>query len=93
MKIKKMKYCAMCTYPFVAVNLAVNHDQACSACKTATIFNGLDVSFWEAKKLKFEKLIDESLKKNKSNYDCIIPVSGGKDSYYQTKLQNFLQYF
>jgi len=76
----------MCTYPFVAVNLAVNHDQACSACKTATIFNGLDVSFWEAKKLKFEKLIDESLKKNKSNYDCIIPVSGGKDSYYQTHL-------
>ena len=23
-------------------------------------------------------------KKNDNDYDCIIPVSGGKDSYYQT---------
>ena len=31
---------------------------------------------------KFEKILDEN--KSNTNYDCIIPVSGGKDSYYQT---------
>ena len=30
-----------------------------------------------------ENLLRE-LNKNNSNYDCLIPVSGGKDSYFQT---------
>lgn len=86
MKIKKMKYCSKCTYPFVAVNLAMNNDHICSACKTSSIFNELDSNFWEKRKSKFESLLENFLQNNKSEYDCIIPVSGGKDSYYQTHL-------
>ena len=35
---------------------------------------------------KEEKLVEiiNKVKKEKLNYDCIIPVSGGKDSYFQT---------
>ena len=33
-----------------------------------------------------DKIIDNIKKNNKSNYDCIIPVSGGKDSFYQIHL-------
>jgi N-acetyl sugar amidotransferase len=84
MKIKKMKYCSKCTYPLVAVNLAINKDHICSACKTSSIFNELDSNFWEKRKSKFESLLENILQNNKSDYDCIIPVSGGKDSYYQT---------
>ena len=36
---------------------------------------------WEIRRKKFEKILIEN--KSSSNYDCIIPVSGGKDSYYQ----------
>ena len=28
----------------------------------------------------------KKIKKNNSNYDCLIPVSGGKDSYFQTHI-------
>ena len=38
------------------------------------------------KKKKFERIIEEIKNNNKDNYDCLIPVSGGKDSYYQTHL-------
>ena len=38
----------------------------------------------ERKKKKFENLVEEIKKNNTSNYDCVIPVSGGKDSYFQT---------
>jgi N-acetyl sugar amidotransferase len=86
MKIKKMIYCSKCTYPMVAVNLAINNDHVCSACKTSSIFNELDSKFWENRKIQFENLLENILKNNKSDYDCIIPVSGGKDSYYQTHL-------
>ena len=35
--------------------------------------------------MKFERLVsDFASKNNTGNYDCIIPVSGGKDSYFQT---------
>jgi len=86
MKIKKMRYCSKCTYPMVAVNLAINNDHVCSACKTSSLFNELDPKFWENRKIQFENLLENILKNNKSDYDCIIPVSGGKDSYYQTHL-------
>jgi N-acetyl sugar amidotransferase len=41
---------------------------------------------WDKRKKMFERLIEEYKSKDGSNYDCIIPVSGGKDSYYQTYL-------
>jgi N-acetyl sugar amidotransferase len=40
--------------------------------------------FWAKRKKKFEQILQETQKGSKSRYDCVIPVSGGKDSYYQT---------
>ena len=40
--------------------------------------------FLEKREERFDEIINQTLKNNKSNYDCIVPVSGGKDSYYQT---------
>ena len=37
---------------------------------------------WESLKFDFEKIID-NYKKDGVGYDCLIPVSGGKDSTYQ----------
>ncbi|WBS02782.1 N-acetyl sugar amidotransferase [Pseudoduganella sp. SL102] len=87
MNYRRMQYCARCTYPFVAVNLAVDDDGICSACHTAEAFEELSPDFWAQRKALFERKIEE-LRRNKdgSDYDCIIPVSGGKDSYWQTHI-------
>ncbi len=79
-----MRYCKRCVYPEIAVNLYMNDDGICAACRTEEAFQKLSADFWDSRKKKFEKLLDEMVPKAKSNYDCIIPVSGGKDSYYQT---------
>ena len=74
-------------YPQSSVNLELV-DGVCSACKTAEVFEKAEPSFWEQRKVLFEAIVN-NVKSNPSrnmNYDCIIPVSGGKDSYYQAHL-------
>jgi N-acetyl sugar amidotransferase len=78
-----MKYCKSCVYPFVTVNLDIADDEICSSCKSFEKFEKLSSEFWDKRKERFEQIIEESIKNNTSNYDCLIPVSGGKDSYYQ----------
>ena len=84
--MKKMEYCTRCVYPTSTVNLQMNGDNVCSSCRVAEEFEQLPSSFWQQRKEKFEKLISPYINNNKSNYDCLIPVSGGKDSYYQTHM-------
>lgn len=79
-----MKYCSRCVYPDVTVNLNLDDEGVCSACRMFEKFNALTQDFWKKRKKKFEQILEESLKGNTSNYDCVIPVSGGKDSYFQT---------
>ena len=71
-------------YPQVSVNLELV-DGVCTACKTSEVFEAADESFWNKRRAIFEELIRElkSRPNRNKNYDCIIPVSGGKDSYYQ----------
>jgi N-acetyl sugar amidotransferase len=81
-----MKYCSRCVYPQIAVNLDVDEEGVCSSCRMFEKFEQLSPEFWARRKKKFEDLIDKYIRNNTSNYDCIVPVSGGKDSYYQTHM-------
>lgn len=58
-------------------------DEVCSACRTADQFEQIPQETWDARRERFAELIAEYKQENNSGYDCIIPVSGGKDSYYQ----------
>ena len=78
-----MKYCKTCVYPFSTVNLYIASDGICSSCKSYEKAQKLLPEFWDKRKEKFEQIVEQTLKNNTSNYDCLIPVSGGKDSYYQ----------
>mgnify|MGYP001001606872 CR=1 FL=1 len=76
-----MKYCSNCVYPASsAVPLAFDEHGVCSGCRTANQRGDID---WNRRKKLFERLIEDYRKPDGSNYDCIIPVSGGKDSYWQ----------
>lgn len=84
--IKKMTYCKRCVYPAISVNLDLDEEGVCSSCRTFEKFEELSDDFWEKRQKKLRQVIDETLKGNTSNYDCVIPVGGGKDSFYQTKI-------
>lgn len=76
-------FCNRCVYPEHAVNITINNEGVCSACIAEAEFVDFGASEWDRRKKLFLSLIDENRSKNESNYDCIIAVSGGKDSYYQ----------
>lgn len=75
-----MQYCSRCTYPMVAVNLTMNDMGVCSGC---VVHDEKPVMNWTAREVEFETLLNTYKKNDVSNYDCIIPVSGGKDSHFQ----------
>ncbi len=82
-----MKYCKRCVYPEIAINLIIDEEGICSGCRTFEAFEKISEEQWAQRRKRFEKIIGEVKKNRKSNnYDCIVPVSGGKDSYYQTHI-------
>lgn len=83
-----MKYCKKCVYPEVAVNLDLDEDGVCSSCRVDEKVSNMPDTVWKARKKKFEEIIAVAKENKGSNYDCVIPVSGGKDSYFQTHLIN-----
>lgn len=74
-----MQYCVKCVYPSATPRLAFDENGVCSACKVAAEKPTID---WERRWQMLVKLVNEY--RSTSNYDIVIPVSGGKDSYYQT---------
>lgn len=75
-----MKYCKRCLYPENhPLNLVFDEQGVCSGCRVHEEKNILD---WDFKAKKLESIFDGYRNKSGNNYDCIIPVSGGKDSYY-----------
>jgi len=78
----KMRYCRKCVSPMSsAIPVTFDDDGVCSACRVAGQRDEID---WDARFKKLQRLTDRYRNKDGTNYDCIIPVSGGKDSYFQT---------
>lgn len=75
-----MKYCTKCVYPgMAAMPLTFDENGICSGCRVNGVKNKIN---WQERWDFLKKLVDQY--RNDNNYDVIIPVSGGKDSYYQT---------
>lgn len=78
----ELKYCSKCLFPETKPDLLFDNDGVCSACLAAEMKNkGID---WKLKEKEFFEIVNHYKKpKTETGYDCIIPVSGGKDSTYQ----------
>ncbi|MCA3269962.1 MAG: N-acetyl sugar amidotransferase [Alphaproteobacteria bacterium] len=73
-------YCSKCVYPDVsAVPLSFDEEGVCSGCHVHVKKSSID---WPRRWEQFKELVNSY--KTDNNYDILIPVSGGKDSYYQT---------
>jgi N-acetyl sugar amidotransferase len=77
-------YCIECIVPSTRPTISFNKNGICSACVSSKIKKKID---WKKRKINFLKVLKKHKILNINNdYDCIIPVSGGKDSVYQTYL-------
>jgi N-acetyl sugar amidotransferase len=76
-------WCTRCVVPSnYAIGVEFDEEGVCTGCRMAEEhYQQID---WEARKKALLKLIEPY--RRSDGYDCIIPVSGGKDSYYQTHI-------
>jgi N-acetyl sugar amidotransferase len=75
-----MKYCTRCVYPANhPLNITFDDLGVCSGCRVHEEKDQLD---WSQREERLLELLDEYRCNGKKQYDCIIPVSGAKDSYF-----------
>ena len=74
-----MRYCKSCLLPDTRPNLTIGPSGVCNACQSHGAKRDID---WAARRVAFSAVV-ENAKARSSGYDCLIPVSGGKDSTWQ----------
>jgi len=78
-----LKYCNICVSPSTRPGLNLNSDGICTACETASKKKQID---WVLRRKHLESIFDRHRRVRDYDYDCIVPVSGGKDSIYQVHM-------
>lgn len=74
-----MKYCTNCIYPETQDTLMFDGDGTCGVCRQIE-FRDTNID-WAARREELDELVAPY--RNKGQYDCIVPFSGGKDSTFQ----------
>ncbi len=76
-----MEYCKKCVMPSTKPNINFDKEGVCAACRSAELKETkID---WEDRGRKLKKILEEYKSKDGKNYDCLVGVSGGKDSHFQ----------
>ncbi len=75
-----MKFCTRCIMPDTRPHITFDRNGVCIACQNNERKKNIK---WDERFHELEKLCDKYRRKNEGEYDCIIAVSGGKDSHYQ----------
>lgn len=83
-----MRYCKKCLMPDTRPGITFNEEGVCCACINHARKKEID---WNARYKELEKLCDKYRGCNGPGaYDCMIAVSGGKDSHYQVHVMKEL---
>ena len=81
MMVRYIKYCRRCVMPETKPDLFIDEEGVCNACRSFEQRKSID---WDTRKEELLSILERYRSKDGRNYDCIIPVSGGKDSHSQT---------
>jgi len=80
MALAELTYCKKCVSPNTRPGMDFDEYGVCSACRQYEQRTAVD---WNARLEEFKLLLDRYRSNDGANYDCIVGVSGGKDSTYQ----------
>ncbi len=82
--MKKVSYCKKCLFPDTKPDLVFDGDGICDACRSAERKHGFNEKVdWDVRANEFNTLLARIRDIGAPLYDCVIPVSGGKDSTWQ----------
>lgn len=74
-----LRYCIRCIMPDTKPDLFIDSEGVCSACRAYENRKHVD---WQRRREDLAELLGRYKSKD-GQWDCVVPVSGGKDSTYQ----------
>ena len=82
---RRVKWCTQCLYPSLsATPMEYNEAGVCMGCQMAGMKNDFPPAEWVRRKAILTDILKSSRSTDGRRHDCVIGVSGGKDSYFQT---------
>jgi len=75
-----MKYCKKCLQPDTRPDIKFNQEGICYACLYEKKKKEID---WQAREAQLIQISDWAKSRSNGGYDCVVGVSGGKDSTFQ----------
>ena len=75
-----IRYCTRCVMPETKPDILFDDAGVCSACRHFALRDDVD---WDARRVELQEVLERYRDREGTSYDCLIPVSGGKDSTYQ----------
>jgi N-acetyl sugar amidotransferase len=76
----QLRYCVRCVMPHTKPDLRIDDEGVCNACRSYEHRVRVD---WDARREELLEVVGRYRSADGSQWDCIVPVSGGKDSTYQ----------
>jgi imidazole glycerol phosphate synthase subunit HisF len=78
-------WCTSCVYPSIsAAPMEFDAAGQCTGCQMARVKTQIPGSEWTRRRSLLRDILDRYRCRDGSRHDCVIAVSGGKDSYFQT---------
>ena len=77
---ERLRYCTRCCMPETQEGITFDEMGICQACQSSEQKIHID---WTVRERELRRILDDAKAKAGKNYDCIVPISGGKDSTFQ----------
>ena len=78
--INNIRYCTRCCFPETVEKIEFDEMGICRSCQSSEQKIHID---WQVKEKELRRILMQAKEKAGDNYDCIVPISGGKDSVFQ----------
>lgn len=76
-----LRYCVRCCFPETLEGIEFDERGICNGCNSSEEKMHID---WEVREKKLSEKLQHYKEKFKDRaYDCVLPISGGKDSFFQ----------
>jgi len=77
---RTLRYCTRCCLPETSEGITFDELGICTVCRSSEEKMHMD---WAAREKELRRLLEHHKARAGQNYDCIVPISGGKDSTFQ----------
>lgn len=84
---RNVRWCTNCVYPGIsAAPMEFDAEGQCMGCHMSKVKDAIPQAEWDRRRELLRDLLDRYRCRDGSRHDCVIAVSGGKDSWFQTHI-------